>query len=140
MTEFMKSDHQELNNLFSNEELSALNNKVEESYYQQQTESPATEPVIKPETSQAEVKPEEVKPVSTPVTEEPVQHSLIHAFRKNQNLPVRPGTTRAAFEKIVNIAKRFLLESAMAGNSCKNGITLQISLSLFIIHTLRCWF
>ena len=69
MTEFMKSDHQELNNLFSNEELSALNEKVEESYYQQQTETTATEPVIKPETSQAEVKPEEVKPVSTPATE-----------------------------------------------------------------------
>ena len=73
MTEFMKSDHQELNNLFSNEELSALNEKVEESYYQQQTETTATEPVIKPETSQAEVKPEEVKPVSTPVTEPEVK-------------------------------------------------------------------
>ena len=76
MTEFMKSDHQELNNLFSNEELSALNEKVEESYYQQQTETPTTEPVIKPEevkpeTSQVEVKPEEVKPETSQVEVKP---------------------------------------------------------------------
>ena len=106
MTEFMKSDHQELNNLFSNEELSALNEKVEESYYQQQTETPTTEPVIKPEevkpvstpvtepaVKPAEVKPEtsqaEVKPVSTPVTEEPVQPVSTPVTEEPVSTPVK---------------------------------------------------
>ena len=69
MTEFMKSDHQELNNLFSNEELSALNDKVEESYYNQHTEVSATEPKV-----QSEVQKLEPKQPSTPVKEEPVLH------------------------------------------------------------------
>ena len=95
MTEFMKSDHQELNNLFSNEELSALNEKAEESYYQQQTETPATEPVIKPEevkpeTSQVEVKPEEVQPVSTPATEPEVKPAEVQPV----STPVKEETVQ----------------------------------------------
>ena len=103
MTEFMKSDHQELNNLFSNEELSALNEKVEESYYQQQTETPTTEPVIKPEevkpeTSRVEVKPEEVKPVSTPVTEPAVKPAEVKP--ETSQAEVKPVSTPVTEEPV----------------------------------------
>ena len=103
MTEFMKSDNQELNNLFSNEELSALNNKVEESYYQQQTESTATEPVIKPETSQAEIKPEEVKPETSQVEVKPEEAKPISTPATEPEVKpaeVKPVSTPATEEPV----------------------------------------